>query len=123
MLYLKKFDSFSVNENSQTVILSDEEKRCIEELKLIDDVNLIQYYKNNNGFNLQCMPFDTKKNSNEVNIECEKEADGKIYLHYSQESDYSVAPEDDGFNTFPAKVHTIEKAVQEIKKLLEISYK
>lgn len=123
MKYLKMFKSFSVNENSQSVTFSDGEKQYIEnEIKSLKNINLFEYYKNNNGFHIQFMPIDMKKNKNPVTVECEKEDDGKIFIQYSQESDYDAVPEDDGFTKFPEKVDTLEDAVQEIKNFIQTSY-
>jgi hypothetical protein len=69
------------------------------------------------------MPIDTKKNTNPVTIECEKESDGKLFIQYSQESDYESEPVDKGFTEFPEKVNTLEEAMQEIKKFFEKTYK
>lgn len=126
MKYIKMFEAFSIDENSQTITFSDEEKQYIEgEIKSLKNkffsknpINLFEYYKNNNGFHIQCMPFDTKININPITIECEKEPDGKIYIQYAQESD----SEDYGFTKFPEKADTLEDAIQEIKNFIQTSY-
>jgi|APGre2960657423_1045063.scaffolds.fasta_scaffold186689_2 hypothetical protein len=128
MKYLKLFESFSLNEESQTIILTDDEKNYVNsEIESLErdfyGFNLFEYYKNGNGFHIQCMPIDTKKNTNPVTIECEKESDGKLFIQYSQESDYDSEPVDKGFTEFPEKVNTLEEAMQEIKKFFEKTYK
>jgi hypothetical protein len=116
MKYLKIFKSFATNENSQSVTFSEQDKRYIEnEIKSLKNINLFEYYENNNGFHIQLMPFDFEKNMNPVTIECEKETDGKIYIQYSQESNH----EDYGFTKFPEKVNTLEDAVKEIKNFIQ----
>lgn len=120
MKYLKMFKSFPTNENSQSVTFSDEDKRYIENaIKSLKNINLFEYYENNNGFHIQLMPFDFEQNMNPITIECEKETDGKIFIQYSQESN----SDDLGFTKFLEKSQTLEDALKEIKNFIQSNKK
>lgn len=124
---MKWIKSFRLFENLDNLIITDEEKKYIEEQ--IKDFDA-EYYNNGKGFHIECRPFGN--NPNPVTIECEKELDG-IYLQFSQEAEDGYGgtiqigdPSDDidkGFTEFVKDLETIEQAVSEIKKFLSLMSK
>ena len=117
--YVKSFSNFSsiVNESmGDSNIITQEEKDMINrELRSIREINLISFYDGDNGFRIECLP-DTDDNTNPIEIECEKE-DGRIYLEFSQQSEYD-GDGGDGFKIFPENIVTLEDAVSKIKDFL-----
>jgi hypothetical protein len=124
---MKWIKSFRLFENLDNLIITDEEKKYIEEqIKDFDP----EYYNNGKGFHIECDTFGN--NPNPVTIECEKELDG-IYLQFSQEAEDGYGgtkqigdPSDDidkGFTEFVKDLKTIEQSVSEIKKFLSLMSK
>jgi hypothetical protein len=111
------------------MITTEEKNMITKELESIGEINLITFYDRNNGFRIQSMSH-TPENRNEIEIECEKEEGGTIYLEFSQQPDYGdddygyedKDDNDDGFKIFPKNILSLEDAVEKIKDLLKGLY-
>lgn len=125
MKHLENFESF--NESKSDMITTEEKNMITKELESIGEINLITFYDRNNGFRIQSLSH-TPENRNEIEIECEKEEGGTIYLEFSQQSDYGddgyedEDNNDDGFKIFPKNILSLEDAVEKIKDFLKTKY-
>ena len=127
MKHLENFESFNESKSDDMIITPEEKEMINKELGSMREINLITFYDRNNGFRIQSLSH-TSENRNEIEIECEKEEDGTIYLEFSQQSDYGddgyedEDNNDDGFKIFPKNILSLEDAVEKIKDFLKTKY-
>jgi len=129
MKHLENFESFNESMSNDMIITPEEKEMINNELGSMREINLINFYTSDNGFRIQSLSH-TSENRNEIEIECEKEEDGTIYLQFSQQPDYGdddygyedKDDNDDGFSEFPENVLSLEDAVKEIKDFLNKKY-